>query len=406
MSKTQYKLVSQNIHNGEVRDINITSEDFDDEEAVAIFQGNSLAQIDLFTSQFVHEEEMKRRLFEQGRISSMDDNVFIVYQDKQHRLSYYDLVFNRGINDDTKKLREVAKSYLAKGEVSHLDGLRIIRSFVDNVNVNSGFRSFVYSGCTGIYDKFLKAILGGNYSSFSRQLSDNKVGWATHSYSLLRNLVEAKNRYQKLSMLSADAVNNAKKIRDYQSALRETAKDDLILITDGASSYGQMSLFSFMAPPKVVPEPVKLSKKKGKIELLHDDYVDRNEKVRYVLSTIHKLQGRVFSRERGQKFDVRVFPNIEIPEEDIRAFNGLIDSSTKTYISEYLGYLSTKRENDKVGYYSYALSENMSSVWDTICRRVHRRDVLDGAYAWSKLYNRYVEANQKGDSYGKVYQKQ
>ena len=36
----------------------------------------------------------------------------------------------------------------------------------------------------------------------------------------------------------------------------------------------------------------------------------------------------------------------------------------------------------------------MSDVWHTITKRLKNSNYLNGAYAWAKLYNRYVEQDK------------
>lgn len=403
MKKIQYKLVCQNKTTGDVREISINPEDFDDEFGAVVCKHGDLASIDLFTTQFVNEESLKKYLTDKGKMFSNDDDIFIAYQDKDSTIHYYDVIYNRLGDNFIHSLRNIGLRLLATGEVLNEEGSFIVSKFKSIFDISKDFKDFVLSGENGLYDQFLKVLVRDSQDNFFRTLSNNNISWVTQSYPLLRNLVGVRDRYQRLSLMYPNVIDASKKTRDYQKRLRDVAFDDLLMITDPTTGCGQISLFSMFE--KDVPEEPKLGKRKPKATALYDPSIGYKDKVRYVLETISSLPNGVFYhiKDQGYHFNEKVFSeDMEISEEDKRALDGFMSGSLKRYISEYTRYLAIRRENDSNGIYSYALNEEMANLWPTICRNVRKADNLEGAFQWSMLYNRYRECDQKGDSYGKV----
>lgn len=398
MAGIQYQLIAQNEKDGSVETVWLDPSDMFSAFDSQFVRDYSLEQIDLFTMQFIHQEELKRWLAQTGKISSSDVDLYIAFQDKDHQLTYYEVLCNRRNQESVRKL-----SQLASGSCSEQDkniiSQQIIYRFLEQCENDPLFRRYVQSGYSSIYHKFLSYFPYGNIDTTAFSMLHSKDGgWVFHSYPLLRNMVEAQANYELLSLRYRDVLQAANMLRENRKALRDSAREVLKSKTNKNSDPAQMNFFSLLSQGEMhtVPRaPHKLSKQKPKIVVPDDQGVSFDAKRKYVLDTINSLPSNVFyfSGNHYAKFNPEFF-SCDISEEDLRSLNGYLDTATRRHIAFYTMLNARYHENQKNGYYSSTLDSEMSDVWHTITKRLKNSNYLNGAYAWAKLYNRYVEQDK------------
>lgn len=413
MAGIQYQLIAQNEKDGSVETVWLDSSDMFCNFDSQFVRDYSLEQIDLFTMQFIHQNELKDWLAQTGKISSADVDLYIAFQDKDHQLTYYEVLCNRRNQDSIKNLSQLANKSCTEHD-RNMISQQILYHFLEQCENDPLFCRYVQSGYSSIYHKFLSYFSYGKIDTTAFSMLHSKDGgWAFHSYPLLRNIVEAEANYELLTLCYRDVLETAKMLQDNQKVFRDSAREVLNSKTNKNSNPAQMDFFSLLGQEDVsgLPKtPHKLSKQKPKVVAPLDQDVSFDVKRKYVLETINSLPSNVFyfSGNHYAKFNPKFF-SCDVSDEDLRSLNGYLDASTRRHIAFYTGLNARYHENQRNGYYSSSLAGEMADTWSTITKRLKNSENLNGAYAWSKLYNRYVEQDKlyrEGVvSHGKCYTK-
>ena len=159
-----------------------------------------------------------------------------------------------------------------------------------------------------------------------------------------------------------------------------------------------MNFFSLLSQGEMhtVPRaPHKLSKQKPKIVVPDDQGVSFDAKRKYVLDTINSLPSNVFyfSGNHYAKFNPEFF-SCDISEEDLRSLNGYLDTATRRHIAFYTMLNARYHENQKMVIILRLLIVKCLMFGIRLQNVYKNSNYLNGAYAWAKLYNRYVEQDK------------
>lgn len=394
----QYQLIAQNQKDGTVETVWLDPSDMFYNFDSQFVRDYSLEQIDSFTMQFIHQDELKAWLTQTGKISSSAVDLYIAFQDKDYQLTYYEVLCNRRNQESVRNLFQLASKSCAERD-RNIISRQILYHFLEQCENDPLFCRYVQLGYSSIYHKFLSYFSYGKIdtTAFSK-LCSKDGGWFFHSYPLLRNMVEAEANYELLRLRYRDVLEAAKMIQDNQKTFRDSARETLNSKTNRNSNPAQMDFFSLLGQDDVssLPKvPYKLSKQKPKVSVPNDYGVSFDVKKKYVLDTIDSLPSNVFyfSGNRYAKFNPNFF-SCDVSDDDLRSLNEYLDASTRRHIAVYTSLHARYHENQRNGYYSSALAMEMDDAWSKITKHLKNSDYLNGAYAWSKLYNRYVEQNK------------
>lgn len=410
----RYFLVAQNNKDYFVQSVFLDSSDFFTTSSSDFSKEQSLEQIDLFTTQFVHEGLLKRYLYYTGKIDDEDVNLYITFQDNKHNLKFYEVLYNRDDNQNIQDIRRLAEPHCSPDD-GNLEVQNIFARFLKRVDHDFTFSKFLDSPTCPIFKTFLKYIKSGRINSHNiSSLKYKDGGWAVRSYVLLRNIVEMENRYERLRLISRDVLGTDKLIYENNERQRFFVRDSLLGKTGFYSDPAQYDFFHILDLNQAKVEDVSLNQiSKRKPKLVLPDYSDvawRSKKL-YVLDTVRGLLGEEFDFDSSNKvkFNEKFF-SCPIAEEDVRCLTSYLDVATRRHFALY-AQLKYRYERlfEEQGFYSRQISDDKCNEFQSIVNRISKLQWLNGAYAWSRLYNRYLEQDKQwrtiGEEHGKVFKK-
>ena len=155
--------------------------------------GNSLEEIDLYTTNFSNASELMKALHARELLEKKDVDLFIVSQKEKNgakTLSFLDLLFK-----DSYQIREIAKASSKKQIDQCSKSINdILNHFCWKMKFEPRFYSMVMYGDTPIYSKFVNYFVNHKYDDlYSIKYHDG--GWVQRSYPLIRNIVDSFHQY-------------------------------------------------------------------------------------------------------------------------------------------------------------------------------------------------------------------
>jgi hypothetical protein len=214
--KNVYYLVGRDPKSNQFEIINISDK-----------RGNSLEEIDLYTTSFGDCRTMSNFLLDQGLICDGYMDYFIVHQSKYHGKSY--LHTDEVLYASTYEIRDIARSSM-KGNIKEEERKinSILNSFCFQMKSFPKFYDMVVYEKTNLYSKFVRYFVDKRFIDAKRILYQDG-GWVRESYPLIRNIVETLGR--SYSIKSVDVSS------------RDAIKNQLLEITDKDYDPFQISLF-------------------------------------------------------------------------------------------------------------------------------------------------------------------
>lgn len=239
MGRNRYYLCARNLETNEIKTIGLSEYDIYGKGDTSDVFSNALEDIDYFTLDYSDASHIVMFLVDQGKLDSYDNELFIVsrkgekYVFLENVYCFYDLSFH------LKRLIEERKGMI---EGYHFDNDKILDEFISRMRNDYRFRDFIKTKNHNIYNKFVDYFTDFDDSEELHQIKFRDSGWARLSYPLLRNIIEAMNRY--------DCINLADKVSEgsihYQNILekkRYSQHDDIMRKTDKEYDENQLSLF-------------------------------------------------------------------------------------------------------------------------------------------------------------------
>lgn len=325
---------------------------------------NYLEAIDYMTLGFDSQEDLVYYLVNTGRLDNYNTDLFIVCRNGD-KIHYLENVYAG--YDDAKELRSVGEEKL-KGLPINYSNYKILDDFAYKMINDRTFYRFIESKYHNVYLKYIDYFKNCNNLGAAYQIKFKDASWAVKSYSLIRNIVEAMNRYEKLKTIGGSISNVA---FDYQvdlNSVRDMNKEDISIYTDKGYGAGQLNLFIQDS------EDDKLSTVRDFLyKLDSDSFVVEDDKV-------------VFNRD---KFDLSYIDYKHLNNLDERLMRLL-------YI-----YLVTKKFNEADGYTEQTNNNITVEAVKNINKLLEDEIILNKAYAFCLLYSRL--SNKKIDN--KIYQK-
>lgn len=332
--------------------------------------GNSLEEIDLYTTSYGSALELIHSLQEQGILQGKDIDFFIVSQ--KHKKGEKQLLFLDLLYKDSAKIREVAEA----SSQGKLDGSLkcvndILNHFCWKMKYQPVFYNMVTYGDTQLYPKFVRYFVNQRYGDFYG-VKYRDGAWVTKSYPLLRNIMDSFHQYDyafgRSNHFSLDYV--------YRDLLEESL---LEATTDG---YNQ---------------------KQGNIFEIEEASLTNEEKMNQTIEIFKELPTGVFCQEEDHVvFNQELFGNYD--EGDLELLSSLLGSRLSFYVQllTFHNYYYQKglTEVRDVSEQEQAIEEDLNHISSLL----ESPDVLEKAFRWSLLYQKY-KSRIVGDYSGYQYRK-
>lgn len=359
MSKNRYYLVSRDRETNVVKPIAISSNDIISDGNMISSNENDLCDIDLFTSKFTSKGALVLSLYHSGIIDNYDSDIYIISRNGDN-INILDCIY--GNDYFSSEIRKIA----LKKRVREFDNDSInfiFKDFSMRMYNDDNFYSFVISGYSNIYQKFI------DYFKECRNLSDmyncrlRDGAWAFGSYHLIRNIVDAYSKYSKYRYGFRGV--------HYEMNERKNVNNDISSFTNKDYVDGQVSLF---------------------------DMTEDTTKEDYILSKLDILNPQAFiTSNNGVHFNTKFFA---VYEDNLYAteLSRLLDSDILTLLLNYS--LSKTSQSDLKSIKSR--QDNISSL---LMKKIKSDSTLcDRIYSFLLLYNKCMKDNgMNSGEYGRVY---
>ena len=362
---------------------------------------NSLSAIDLVTSRFLSSEDMQKRLIEKGYIVEGEYDFFIASKTKSgsaNPVKFQEVIYRPEANERMAEFRTVAAANYA-GRMNEVNDkvLRIFNKLLTKSYHRPDFDIMIQNGYTGLPKKLVDALSGIRECKDVPYSLKYKERWAVESYPVIRNIIEALNRYDLLSCSKNISQANVDYFNSNVRGRRSLIKD-LDIILDKQFTPGQLNLLGDntedvwavsggVLPKEDVVAPVaEISKPKIKIPKFEDDgRVD----VKHIIGYLTSLPLEVFKYVDNQlTFNFDVF-DYELDEGTKKKLNSLLTSHLRNSVRLYLFH---KRKFDEMNGHSYGhgifiLMEDMEADLNDIRRNLEKRTPagLNRVNEWCKL---------------------
>ena len=327
--------------------------------------GNSLEEIDLYTINFDNKTQLVKQLVSEGKIDDSDVDTYIVVPKKdngKNYLNYMDILYS-----DSSGIKDISIGFKNKNIPTILVD-ETLNYFCFNMQHDSRFYDMVMLGKTNLYKKFTDYFEGRRYDIFYDVKYRDGL-WTQKSYPLIRNIYDAFSKY-----------NSSYKKDVTDQMYRSVIEDKILFKIDNNNCDNQMNLFDF--------------------PIFREDNFTNDDKLLEIITMIDNLDKEVFvytdnkiivSRDKFSKMN----------EERFNYFSNLLDRRLITCIYYYL-------EHKKL-YESISNNDSINSNYEKLVNSDQRsifailknKNVLDDAYSFIKVYNKYI----LGEEYGKQKRK-
>lgn len=319
---------------------------------------NKLESIDLFTMKFKDESQLASELYSRGDIQDCNVDLFIVNR-KGTSVEIQEVIYSYA--NGIKQIAENSKSGNIKKSRDDIN--KILDNFAEMMEYNSQFFDMVRFTETNIYKKFLDYFDDARISGRVMYEAKYKDGsWANKSYKLVRNIIEAKERFETYRYTGHNINGNG--------FYRRILTEKLIDITDRDYMENQLSLID---------------------DSNHNDDKSLEDKMVEVLLTFDNISVAVFINSVGQVSLNREFFDMW-SDEDFRKLELLLNDELALHVYRLAYANSTFNTN----------SGNVSKL-DIVNILKNDTITLNAAYEWCKIYNKYD--NTLGDVNGNQYRK-
>lgn len=375
MGKNRYYLFARNKDTNKVKSIPLSDFDIYKDGNNNLKNYNSLEEIDIFTTSYDREEDIIMYLVNTNRLDSYNNELFIVSRNGGK------YSFMENIYADSHLLAEVRS--FALSDESRGDKLyqneTILNYFIGMMG-GKKFRRFIESKYHNIYSLFVK-YFDGCYDEKMYRIKYKDGAWALKSYQLLRNIVEAINRFYKINDNNNDIVNQAKNYKDSLDAPRTKSDADIMFYTDKGYNTSQLSLLNESV------EADKLSELEKFIDKLDENAFYKYVPYPYV--PYYRLKGFVY-------VNPRFFHCSEIEYKQLNNLN----INLKNALYDFILYKMFIKESVNDSYIADSFINNKKSSILEILK--NDDSLLNKFYAFSLLYNKLSDKKEeKGQSYQK-----
>ena len=218
---------------------------------------NDISSIDIVTTKFKNEQQMKRQMYKNGYIKSEDADIFIIHKHRYNGKQYineYEIIYkNEEKNERMNLLYSIGRKRLFDEQIDETKLDEFMNKFVSKFNSSESFRKFVQNPYSTIDKYFISELLKNMKVGFDiKYIFKNKVD----TYPFIRNIISMWNIYDTLYEKNKNCSYNelaTKIISDYVEMLnsrnsRRNYYNSLIKITKKDNSPGQITLEEYFEP--------------------------------------------------------------------------------------------------------------------------------------------------------------
>lgn len=365
MGKNRYFLLGRDKDTNNVKTIGLSDFDIYSFGTGIRKLDNSLESIDYMTLGYSSQEELVHYLVSTGRLDNYNTDLFIVCRNGD-KIYYLENIYADSI--EAKELRRYSEEKL-KGLPCYFSNYKILDDFAYRMINDRRFYRFIESKCHNVYLKYINYFKNCNNLGDAYQIKNKDSSWALNSYPLIRNIVEAMDRYEKIKNIGGSISDVALEYQVDLNSVRDMSKEDISIYTEKGYGEGQLNLF--------------LDNEESNKPLEVIDFLSQLDTDSFVLEKDKVL----FNRDKFNCSDL-----------EYKQLNNL-DSRLLRLI--YM-LLVTKRFNEVDGYSELTNNNITKSIVNNIQSLFSESDILlNKAYAFCQLYGRL--SDKKIDS--KIYKK-
>lgn len=296
---------------------------------------NDISAIDIVTSKFENEEQMKDQMYKNGYLKSKDVDIYIIHKNKHNGKEYineYEIIYNNKHKEKRSDLlnhmanRRLYNDYL---DTSLTDNL--MNKFLTKCKSSLSFKEFMTSPFSTIDKYLIETILKKQVPDYSiKYLLKDKI----NTYPFIRNIISMWNIYDELYEKNKELVGKE---------LSDKIIKDYIEILDSRNSrrldYQKLS------------EKVDKNNVEGQITL--DEYFGLTENYEQQLENIYNEEKSLMNSPYDDKYLGSLVEQFgiegafaKITTKDIVKMS-LEDKFRMGLISDYIEYKRLKRNNGK-----------------------------------------------------------
>lgn len=311
--------------------------------------GDTLEDIDLFTTDYASPRKLIEYLQKINEIKSENVDLFIVSRGKNKDNS--DINIQEVLYSDSQEIKRIAWGFKDNDfKKCDKDIEKILNNFCYQMESNPDFNDMVIYGQTNIYPKFKKYFIDSKYETVY-DLKYKDGAWAKKSYYLLRNIFETFSRYKKNNV-------SEKNIKD-----RERVRTELVQKTASEYDENQLCFFDMDFSNDTTIEDKK-------IEIM--DTIDRIDTDTIIgIDDIPAINKDKFIIENAKE------------KED---FSNLLDSDIVCLIA-YLKQYQVQMSNNE--FFKDYYQDLINACKKNILIGLEDLEVLNNTYLWCTLYNKY-----------------
>lgn len=300
----KYYLVVRYEDTNEVQAIELSTKWYlEKQDKDVFFRANSLEAIDLVTTRFKNSEEMLLRMKNNGYIRSSKADVFIASKRKKDGHNYikiHEVIYNPLADERVNDLRSIAKASINNDISLEIEKVKkVFDKLAHKVFYDEKFSLYLRSTFTNVYQKLMELYVYNKKDGPAYSIKYDNY-WLLSSYTIIRNIVEALNRFDLLKDKSDVVLANIEFLNK-SSVGRKKAEADLIEKLDENYIAGQYSLFdnvesseSFDNTTSKVSEETGVRKDNEINEVAENVEISLDEKKIFIYDVVKSLPAKIF----------------------------------------------------------------------------------------------------------------
>lgn len=216
---------------------------------------NDISVIDIVTTKFENEQQMKEQMFKNGYIKSKNVDIFIVHKNKKNGTEYlneYEIIYKNPEKKERMQLLDnIGKKRLFGKPVNNEELQTFMNKFITKFNYSESFMEFMKNPYSTIDKYFQEELLKRKKINFDLKYNlKNKID----TYPFIRNIICMWNIYDELykknNNLTGKELTN-KIIKDYIERLnnqysRHKYYDEIKKLIDKNNIKGQITMDDYL----------------------------------------------------------------------------------------------------------------------------------------------------------------
>lgn len=297
---------------------------------------NDISAIDIVTTKFENEEQMKEQMYKNGYIKEKNVDIFIIHKHKyngKENINEYEIVYkNSEKKERMQLLNDIAHKRLFNIEINAENADMFMNKFISKFNSSISFREFMKNPYSKVDKYFINQLLKSNKLGFDIKYNYQKK---LETYPFIRNIISMWNIYDELEKKNANLHGTAlatKIINDYIDILnsrnhRKKYYNSLLNTIDKDNIPGQITIDEYLSENSSYEDKMEIMINEEKalmessfddkyIQMLYDkggidgvfsnlnsSYLKKlSEGDRFRLGLINYVEYKRLKRENGRKY--------------------------------------------------------------------------------------------------------